>query len=241
MLKKQKNKLSAVTETAESITRSEFLDYSYDESRVLYKCGFEYDLGGWLARGPEEEHYDYGKYLVKVERTEEEAQSGSKCMKITDRVKTWNGAILDITSFIREDITEYEAMVWVKIRDGVSPCRVNLCLQTNAKVDGVDFPWYGVWDDYSVVGEPPHILSKYRLPVSSTEPVEEVWENRYPEGYTTDDGWVLLRGKTKIKKCHYDRIYAYLDTSISESSSVSTQDIYVDNFVLLIGKEGNNP
>lgn len=202
----------------------------FEQSRVLYQSDFDSNLNGWLVREPEVDHYDYGKYHVKIELTDEECHSGTKCLKVTDRMKSWNGTIFDITKYMRDSITKYEAMVWVKVRDGEDPCRVHLSLQKNSSIGDIVFPEYTLWDDISQA--PPYILSKFRLPVSSTEPVKEVWENRYTPGYVTDNGWVLLRGVINIIKNHYDSVHVYIETSESKSS---TQDIYVDDFILLAG------
>jgi len=211
--------------------RKSILDYSFSQSRVLYKNDFESGLNGWMARGPDKEHFDYGKYLIVTELTGEEAHSGKQCMKVSGRIKSWNGAILDITDYIRNDITEYESMVWVKLRDDADPCMINLSLQLVSKISGIDFPEYRLWEDYTNFS--PYILSNYRLPVSAAGSAAEKWEVNYQEGYSTDDGWVLLRGKTSIQKSDYESVSVYIETS---NGKTNTQEIYIDDFVLLIGK-----
>jgi hypothetical protein len=207
--------------------------FDFDESRVLYKNDFENDLGGWLSRGPEEDHFDYNKYTVKVELTDEEAHSGKQCMKISGREKSWNGAILDITKYICDGIQKYEALIWVKLPESTDSCRIHLSLQTISKIGGIDFPDYNMWDDYSSDG---YLLSKFRLPVSAANtPLINTpghWDLRYPKGYSTADGWVLLRGITSIKKRHYDSVHVYIETT----EGAIVRCIYADDFMLLKGE-----
>jgi hypothetical protein len=205
--------------------------YDYDESRVLYKNDFENELNGWIDRGPEVNHYDANKYHISVELSNEEKHGGSRCMKISGRRYGWNGATLNIIDYLRDDIFKYEAMVWVKIPADSKPCRVHLSLETNEKLTGGGaLPHFGQWDDYC---DYRNILSKYRLPVCALHDAgTESWETNYPQGYTTKDGWVLLRGRAEITKAHNLSVFAYIETN----GDNNTSDIYVDDFVLLIGE-----
>jgi hypothetical protein len=205
--------------------------YEYDESRVLYKNEFEDNLDGWIDRGPEVNHYDINKYQVSVELSDEEKRSGTKCMKISGRRYGWNGATLNIIDYLQEDVLRYEAMAWVKIPETSEPCRVHLSLETNERLSGGGiFPHFGQWDDYC---DYLNILSKYRMPVGApADERTETWEVAYPPGYKTDDGWVLLRGKAEINKTQHETVFAYIETN----GEYNTSDIYVDDFVLLIGE-----
>lgn len=214
----------------EILPQKDILDYSYEESRVLYKNDFEQELRGWKIRGPEEGHFNYDKHEVKVELTAEEAHSGSRCMKISGRLENWNGAEIDITKYLRENKEDYEAMVWVKLREDAVPCMVNLSFQTNSRVADIDFPEFSYFGNISEAN--PSILSHYRLPVGTPAPENEEWQINYPPGYVTDDGWVLLRGKVKVNVRNYEKVFVYIETSVAESHN---QDIYVDDFVLLKG------
>jgi len=213
------------------------LSFDYDESRVLYKNDFEEGLNGWTARGPEEGHFDYKKYEVRVELCGEEAHSGSKCMKISGRTRAWNGAYLNITKLIKDNIKNYEAMVWVKLRNDAEPSRIHLSLETTVKMAGVDFPEQCWWEDYN---PELNMLSKFRLPTSTATTEAAGWDVQYPQGYATEDGWVLLRGKINIHKSHFDSIYAFIETSgpqgESEYGGANINDIYIDDFILLTGE-----
>ncbi|MCL2018250.1 MAG: carbohydrate binding domain-containing protein [Oscillospiraceae bacterium] len=169
----------------------------YDESKLLYRNDFETDLNGWVARGPESCHYDYLKYEVRVELTDEEYHSGKSCMKISGRTRSWNGASLDITNYLKHNVKNYVAMVWVKMRNDAAPSRVHLSLETNVKLAGVDFPVQSWWDDYNPER---NLLSKFKLPTSIVTPESTGWDIRYPPNHVNKDGWVLLRGKININK-----------------------------------------
>jgi hypothetical protein len=207
--------------------------FDFAESRVLYKNDFEDGLKGWCIRGPEEDHFDYNKYAVKVELAGNERHSGEKCMKVSGRKNHWNGAILDITKYISEGIKKYEALVWVKLPESPDSCRVHLSLQTISKLGGIDFPDYRMWDNYS---SDTYRLSRFRMPVSAADnPLKDTpghWDIRYPEGYYTDDGWVLLHGVIEIIRSHHDSIYVYIETTEGEVADI----IYADDFVLLTGE-----
>jgi len=207
------------------------LSYDYDESRILYKNDFEDSLNGWIDRGPEINHFDSNKYKIIVGLTSEEKHSGSRCMKISGRRYGWNGATLNIKRYLRDGLFKYEAMVWVKIPDSSKPCRVHLSLETNERLSGGGIlPSFGQWDDLC---DYRNILSKYRLPVCRAKDKDaEPWEVQYPEGYTTEDGWVLLRGKAVIDKTLHESVFAYIETDCEEN----TNDIYIDDFVLLTGE-----
>ena len=142
----------------------EIFNYEYDESRILYVNSFENGLDGWQPREPDAGHYDFGKYNVTVELTDEESRSGTKCMKITDRRYNWNGAFLDITSMIRAQVADYEVMVWVKLRPEAKSCRIRIMLETYEQIGNAQFPAFIEVEDYA---DYRGILSKFRLPVGS--------------------------------------------------------------------------
>ncbi|MCL1823670.1 MAG: carbohydrate binding domain-containing protein [Oscillospiraceae bacterium] len=231
MFFKKKKKETQTVQIQEQ--ENEFVSFEYDESRVLYQNNFEDELNGWIDRGPGKDHYDQSKYSITVETTAEEKHSGTKCMKISGRQFGWNGATINIIDFLRTDTLKYEAMVWVKIPDNAKPCRVHLSLETNEKMSSGDiFPHFGQWNDYC---DYRNILSKYRLPLNApADESAEPWETDYPKGYTTEDGWILLRGKAEIDKRLYTSVFTYIETN--GDGDANTSDIYVDDFVLLIGE-----
>jgi hypothetical protein len=214
----------------EAAKESNTFDYGYEASRVLYHNSFEEALNGWEARTIlDPDHFDYGKYKVQVEVSGEEKRSGSKCMKISGRKMNWNGATLEITSYLKQDIHEYEVQAWAKFGELYSNCtpqRLILTLETHATIGGVDFPHFEPVVDYCGKSG---ILSKYWLPVGSKQ---DDWDCRYPEDYTTPDGWVLLRGKINIRPAHHTRVLVYFETGEEEFNS---NVIYVDEFALLRG------
>ncbi|MCL2637635.1 MAG: carbohydrate binding domain-containing protein [Oscillospiraceae bacterium] len=225
-LRKKKNVAS------EAEIKKDVFDYKYDPARVLYHNDFEKELNGWEARTIlDPDHFDYGKYEVRVEVSDEQKRSGSKCMKISGRRMNWNGATLEITSYLKQNIYDYEVQAWVKfgeLNTDCKPQRLTLTLETHATIGGVDFPHFDTMEDYcGNVG----ILSKYWLPVGSKP---EDWDSRYPNNYTTYDGWVLLRGKINIRPAHHTRVLIYFETGEDELNS---NVIYVDDFVLLRGIE----
>jgi hypothetical protein len=199
-------------------------NYDYIPSRVLYKSDFEDGLKDWTPRTPGDSHVDYGKYETKISITTEERHSGSQCMKIEGRQRGWNGASLDITKYLKERIQNYEIMVWVKLREDAKSCRVHLSIATLEMLCGVEVPMFNHIEDY---GQEQGILTKYRLPVGTAE--KGSWDANYPEGYATDDGWVLLRGKINIRKADYSQVYIYIETNGDLCENV----LYVDDFVLL--------
>ena len=221
---------------------TDVLDYSYDDSRLLYKEDFENGIGQWQARqiGDAVEHSDYKKILEKygttfitMEQTDETAYSGNYSLKVADRYAGWNGAILDITDYLSDEIDSYEAMVWVKMPEDCDPARLILSYQTNVEEFGFDVEDYAYWNDYA--GES-GVYSKYMLPAGTEDPGKD--ENltpfyTYPEGYSTDDGWVLLRGTMQIVKSSYDKISVYIETT---QGNATKQNFYIDDFVLLKGK-----
>jgi len=215
--------------TEEDIKEKDVFDFKYNPSRVLYHNDFEESLNGWEARTIlDPEHFDYGKYDVRVELSGEEKLSGSACMKISGRRMNWNGATLEVTSYLKQDVYDYEVQAWVKFGKSAVPQRLTLTLETHATIGGVDFPHFDTMDDFcGDVG----ILSKYWLPVGSKH---DDWDTRYPENYTTPDGWILLRGKINIRPAHHTRVLIYFETGEDEYNS---NVIYVDDFVLLRGTE----
>jgi hypothetical protein len=206
----------------------DIFNYEYAPSRILYHNDFENELNGWEARTIlDPEHFDYGKYDVVVELSDEEKLSGSRSMKISGRKMNWNGATLEITSYLTQGITDYEVMAWVKFGEPATAQRLILTLETHSTLGGVDFPHFHVMDDYcGSIG----ILSKYKLPVGCDG---DDWDTRYPKGYTTTDGWVLLRGRINTEPSHHNRVLVYFETGEDEYNS---NVIYVDSFVLLRGK-----
>lgn len=225
-------KRAALSKAAEEEKRIKSItDYSYDESRVLYKINFEDGLGSWRARSPYKDHFDFGKYEVKVEVTDEEAKTGKHSMKISGRYRDWNGASLDITDYMKETLYDYEVLAWVKLRDDASLCTVHVSFQAESRIANIDFPEYKYWDNYN--DSDPAVLSKYLLPVSKAQELPNERRALYPAGYVTDDGWVLLRGKAKIHKSHFECVSVYIETS---GEGIHNQDIYVDEFILLSGK-----
>ena len=215
--------------TKAASNKKDIFPFEYDTPRVLYSNDFETALNGWTDRGPEVDHFNHSKYFVKIELTDEEKHRGNKCMKISGRQEGWNGATLNITPYLKENILNYEAMIWIKLRDKSSPCKVRLSLETNSMFGGVLFPCFGQWDDFC---NERGILSKYRLPLSASGTDGDTWDTKYPAGYTTDDGWILLRGKAEIRKSQYISVFAYIETD----GETNTNDIYADDFVLLKGE-----
>ncbi|MCL2019326.1 MAG: carbohydrate binding domain-containing protein [Oscillospiraceae bacterium] len=212
----------------------EVFSFEYEPDRVLYSNDFEQDLDGWYARTPLPEHYDYNNYKVVVEKTDEEAHSGSHCMKVYGRRESWNGAALDITKYLKPGVFNYEVMVWVKLRPDANPARIRIMSEMYEVGCSIDFPNFEVFDDYC---DYRGVLSKFRLPVGSGE---DDWDTRYPPNYATSDGWVLLRGKKEINASRYSAVMVYLETyketNSEENTDVDVNDIYIDDFVLLTGK-----
>ncbi|MCL2108289.1 MAG: carbohydrate binding domain-containing protein [Oscillospiraceae bacterium] len=215
----------------ETVRREAILDYSYDQSRVLYENNFEDGLKGWEPRGPVKEHFKKYNYAVGVELTEDTPHSGSRCLKVFGRNEDWNGAVLDITDYTDDKIISYEVLVWVRLESDAEPCMLHLSLQTLSKIANIDFPEYRRLDDYTKSA--PFILANYRLPTTAAASADEQWKVNYQPGYSTEDGWVLLRGKMKLRKSHYDKIFLYIETS---EGKINTQDLFIDDFVLLEGE-----
>jgi hypothetical protein len=223
-LKKKPNSKTASVEEKAAV-------FSYDEERVLYSTNFEDGLGSWRPRGPSKkfnpEHVLRNGYEVFIETTSEEKYSGNQCLKVTGRKYGWNGARLDITKYLRDNIRFYEVAVWVKIPSDAPSCRVCVSLEANTVFAGVPFQKFHYWHDFDPEQS---ILSKFRAPVGTGDPKE--WDTQYPHGYTTGDGWILLRGMAEIYKTHFDSICAYIETDDANSSI----PLYVDNFMLLSAK-----
>jgi hypothetical protein len=75
------------------------------------------------------------------------------------------------------------------------------------------------------------ILSKFALPMFDEIPdwVSESDEYlyRYPEGYTTEDGWVLLHGMIITVASNWDPILFYIESR----SGIS--DFYIDSYAII--------
>jgi len=208
----------------------EIFSYEYDSARVLYHSDFDTSLSGWVARAPDPEHFDYGKYEVKAELSDEQKHSGTRSLKVSGRQMNWNGATIDVTSYLKPDEYHYEAMAWVKYGEPCTPQQIFLSIETHSFVGGMDFPYFGVWDDFCGHRG---ILSKYKLPVGCGP---DFWDTRYPVNYTTPDGWLLLRGKLEIRVAQHERVLVYIETGEDE---LNANDIYIDDFVLLRGTENS--
>lgn len=211
----------------EKITTS----FAYDEERVLYFNNFENSAQDWRPRGssvrfsPEQAERD--GYDIILERTAEEKHSGTHCLKVSGRKFGWNGAMVDLTRHLRDNVFFYEAAVWVKIPSDAPSCRVCLSLEANTVFAGVPFQKFHYWHDF----KPEHgILSKYLLPVGAGEPGN--WDTQYQPGCYTEDGWVLLRGRAEIHKTHFDSIFAYIETDADRCN----YPIYIDDFMLLMAE-----
>jgi hypothetical protein len=215
----------------EQVIEKDFFDYTYDKARVLYKDNFEGELKNWIARTPGTGHNDFNQYEVELEVTTSEKHSGTQCMRIHGRQRGWNGAALYITNYLKENIFDYEIMVWVKLRDDAKTCRVFLSIATLEVLCGVSIPMFDHVEDYE---RNRGILTKFRLPVGTVDENDpKKWDIKYPDGYATDDGWVLLRGKINIRKSNFSQVYIYIETD----DDGETNDIYIDDFVLLTGKQ----
>jgi hypothetical protein len=202
-----------------------------DPARTILSCNFENDLCGWVARGPawQQEDGDDGSGKIKLSLTSETKHSGNSCLKISGRYENWHGASINIANYVKESIKNYEAMVWVKVPEGAPSCKVFLSLETNSQLGGVVFPYYEQFADFN---QELGILSKYRFPLHGAhDPACAEWEVAYPEGHTTGDGWVLLRGKVQINRAEHFRAYVYIETN----NQGACNDIYIDDFVLMKG------
>jgi len=202
--------------------------FDYDEGRVLFFDDFKNGIGDWRPRGPSSiytpAHALNDGYEVILELTSDEKYSGEECLKVNGRKYGWNGAMLDITKHLNDNIFFYEVAVWVKIPEDAPSCRVCISLEANTVFAGVPFQSFHYWYDYD---SEKSLLSKFRLPLGTGDPDE--WDTQYPDGYTTPDGWVLLRGLAEIYKTHFDSVCVYIETSEDDCNS----PLYVDNFMLL--------
>ncbi|MDR2559425.1 MAG: hypothetical protein LBC86_07790 [Oscillospiraceae bacterium] len=155
--------------------------------------------------------------------------TGNSSMLVDNRGHNWAGATLDITDFLPDNETMYEAFAWVKIPEGSDPGRILLSSQTN----GLDGEEYRQWADFDAEEG---ILSKYRLPVSAANALAddpEAWDSRFPEDYVRDDGWVLVRGTTQFVKMFYEKIQIYFETADGHPNQ---QPIYIDSLTILIAE-----
>ncbi|MCL2109090.1 MAG: carbohydrate binding domain-containing protein [Oscillospiraceae bacterium] len=205
--------------------------FSIEPDRILLSSDFDNGTEGWTPRcgGTDPNHNDYGKYEVIVETTMEEARSPSSSLKVSGRFQSWNGATIDITDILDPNILVYEVLAWVKVPadTDLPPGRVNISMQTNVfdTAAGQEIESYDWLSDYESESG---LLSKYLLPVGSPEVPGEEYLTNYPEGYVTDDGWVLLRGLTPlIFLDEVDKIQIYIENSSSKA------DFYIDSFWVL--------
>ena len=195
----------------------------YDTSKVLYSEDFENGIGNWVAR----DRVDNTSLIAEL--TDEEAQSGDFSLKVSGRERSWEGVIIDITDYLRDDVLFYEVAVWVKVPETAPPARVVMSLEMHDIYDSV---WYSWLDDYD---EENGILSKYFFPAGTPNPnTTELHDPLYiiPEGYSTDDGWVLLRGTFFHFLPEHKEVHFYIETIGGRAAEM---DFYIDNFVLLIG------
>lgn len=199
--------------------------YEPDPDRILLRCSFNEDACGWMVRGAAAETVAKN---VKLSLSTDVKRSGNSSLRISGRYESWHGPCLDIAAHVREGLQNYEAMAWVKVPDDSPSCKIYLSLETNSMLAGVVFPYYEHFEDFNAKES---MLSKYRLPVGIDHGVYEEWETAYPEGYTTADGWVLLRGRVKINRAEYFRSVVYIETNGQGKNS----DIYIDDFILMRG------
>ncbi|MCL1822655.1 MAG: dockerin type I domain-containing protein [Oscillospiraceae bacterium] len=221
-----------VVDTADALTILKYivgLDDGYG-GRLLYFTDFENGLDGWAVHSPKNGDTGYVEYEANVELTKEESHSGKQSLKVSDRKNYWQGTVIDITDYLRDDVLEYEVMVWVKVPEGANPTIIRLSYQIVEIIDGIESNLYGTWDDYDYENDK---LSKYRLPASLYDPESEDWAVRYHEDYFSDDGWVLLHGEMWFFAPFYKKVYVHFDTSHNFDNIYD--DYYIDDFVLLRG------
>jgi len=167
--------------------------FLYETSRVLYSEDFENGIGNWVARTND------NNTSIIAEITSGEAQSGDYSLKVSGRERSWEGVIIDITDYLRDDVFFYEVTVWVKVPETATPARVVMSLEEH-RSDGV---WYSQLNNFDA-----------------------------DNVYSTDDGWVLLRGTFFVFLAECNEVHFYIETI---GGIAAEMDFYIDNFVLLIG------
>ena len=212
--------------------------FQYDASRIVYRTDFEDGLGDWQRRmvGDATDHSSYNTFMERHGTTyidmelSDVSKSGSYSMLIANRLTGWNGAILDITDYLLDDVSMYEAFAWVNMPDDAMPGRLHLSLQTVEYMGGIKNEEYIWLSDFDGEGG---IFSKFVLPAGTEDPGNNEDLSPFyniPEGYSTQDGWVLLHGTFPAMKILYDEFYIYIESTLGLATE---QDFYVDELVIL--------
>ncbi|MCL2638217.1 MAG: hypothetical protein FWD48_07570 [Oscillospiraceae bacterium] len=180
-------------------------------------------------------HEFYGDMVLEL--STDTYITGSSSLLVANRASDWNGAILDITDILPNDVTEYEIFLWVKMPPDADPGRVMISAQTN----GLDGEEYRQWGDFGMLDEDDddeiYHASKYWLPAEfyviaedGTEPNPgEDAEYNIPREFERD-GWVLLRGTSTFVKMFYEQIQIYVET---KQGHPNTQAIYIDSITIM--------
>jgi hypothetical protein len=108
-----------------------------DNMRVVYKNGFETDLGGFSAREGTE-------HLI---RTTQSSHKGSYSIKIENRESVWHGPCLRIEQYIAEG-KYYKFSAWVKVTDAED---IELHLTTQIGLENSVL--YNILAKKSIIGE----------------------------------------------------------------------------------------
>ena len=122
---------------------------------VVYSENFENYSGGWKPRG------DASLKVVLGE-----AHSGSKSLYISNRSKTWHGAIYSLASL--KPGQTYRISVWVMYNDDSAPAQgINISIQQN--VDGQGETYSTIGAERAPRGEWTYIEGEYTVPRSRYE------------------------------------------------------------------------
>jgi endo-1,4-beta-xylanase len=140
---------------------------------LLYEEDFERYAGGWKPRGGASISVVTGK-----------GHSGDKSLYITNRGKTWHGAILPLT--ILKSGQSYRISVWVMFDDDSAPSQgVNISIQQN--VDGQGETYNTIGAERVPKGVWTYIEGEYDVPRSRYEMATALYfEGRYKADENTE-------------------------------------------------------
>ena len=140
---------------------------------TIYEEGFEYSDGGWLPRGP-----------ASTKVVDGLAHSGTKSLYISNRTKTWNGAIRAFVNL--KPGQSYRIAVWVYVAEGADSQGLNLSIQQNVEGQGETYSTIGA--ERVPLGTWTKIEGELTVPRSRFETVTSVY---FESAYKSDDAALL--------------------------------------------------
>ena len=145
------------------------------KGQLVYREDFERNSGGWQPRGS-----------ASIKLVSDKAHSGTGSLYVSNRSKTWHGAMHTLTSL--KSGQTYHISVWVMFDDDSAPSQgINISIQQD--IDGQGETYFTIGAERVPRGEWTYIEGEYTVPRSRYEmPVSLYFEGTYKSDENTEAG-----------------------------------------------------